>query len=65
MERLTYSPIVNGILESEGKIAGWPRTPAKAPRFQKKIGRRKNMFLKSVLPKMKKINFYIRKPFRL
>jgi len=26
-ERLTYSPIVNGILESEGKIAG-PRTPA-------------------------------------
>jgi len=28
MDRLTYSPIVNGILESEGKIAGWPRTPA-------------------------------------
>jgi len=35
-ERLTYSPIVNGILESEGKIAG-PRTPAMAmaPTFQK------------------------------
>jgi len=28
-ERLTYSPIVNGILESEGKIAG-PSTPAMA-----------------------------------
>ena len=27
-ERLTYSPMVKGILESEGKIAWGPRTPA-------------------------------------
>ena len=35
MDRLTYSPIVKGILESEGKIAGCPRTPAMAPTFHK------------------------------
>ena len=64
MDRLTYSPIVKGILESEGKIAGCPRTPAMAPTFHTKTQQKKHVSQFFVPSEIIENEIQIRKEFR-